>query len=150
MDRQPGATITLSFALVGLFAIILYQPEHPSPALPHDGQDVVVRNAEPPTDPPAPMPSLTAAEPLAAAPAPAAAPHVVLPVAASSRPPSQPPVILPAQDGFTQAQEGETLSDVARRVYGSADEAEALWRLNRDLVRRRDEVLSAGTLLRTP
>jgi hypothetical protein len=53
-------------------------------------------------------------------------------------------------EAFTRANEGETLRDVAIRVYGSPDEADALWRLNRDLVRRRDETLNAGTLLRTP
>jgi hypothetical protein len=148
MDRQPGASITLSFALVGLFAIILYQPEHAP--LPHAGQDVLVRNAEPPTAPLQPLPPLTAAEPLAPAPAPAASSALVLPIAEARTPASALPVIPPVQEGFTQALEGETLRDVARRIYGSTDEADALWRLNRDLVLRPDARLSAGTLLRTP
>ena len=58
--------------------------------------------------------------------------------------------MLPPCEGFTQALEGETLRDVAIRVYGSADEAESLWRLNRDLIRRKEGILPAGTLLRTP
>jgi hypothetical protein len=57
---------------------------------------------------------------------------------------------VPAHDAFTEAYEGETLRDVASRVYGSPEEDEALWRLNRDLIGRRDDTLSAGTLLRTP
>jgi hypothetical protein len=61
---------------------------------------------------------------------------------------ASPPVI--ASEGFTQSLEGESLRDVARRVYGSPDEAEGLWRLNRDLIPRREGVLPAGTLLRTP
>jgi hypothetical protein len=58
----------------------------------------------------------------------------------------------PPHDAFTLANEGETLRDVAIRIYGSDSEveAEALWRLNRDLIGRRDVSLSAGTLLRTP
>jgi hypothetical protein len=148
MDRHPGASITLSFALVGLFAIILYQPEHTP--LPHAKEDIVARKAERPTAAPEPMPPLTAGEPLPALPAPTPAPRVILPVTAREAAPAPTPVILPAQEGFTQALEGETLRDVAVRVYGSADEAEALWRLNRDLVARRDATLSAGTLLRTP
>jgi hypothetical protein len=148
MDRHPGVSITLSFGLVAVFAILLYQPEHTP--LPHGGQDAAARGAERPTSPPLPVPPLTAAEPLTATPAPTAAPPVILPVAATNQPLSQPPVILPVQEGFTQALEGENLRDVARRVYGSADEAESLWRLNRDLVPRRDATLSAGTLLRTP
>jgi hypothetical protein len=148
MDRQPGASITLSFALVAVFAIILYQPEHPP--LPHAGEDIAARNAERPTAHPPPVPPPTAAEALPAAPAPAPAPPVLLPVATPNPTPNHQPAILPAQEGFTQAREGETLRDVAVRVYGSADEAEALWRHNRDLVARRDATLSAGTLLRTP
>jgi hypothetical protein len=153
MDRQPGASITLSFALVGVFAIILYQPEHAP--FPHKGEDIAVGNAEhppPPPDPPPPMPPPTAAEPLTAEPAPAPAPAaaVILAGAGPNRPSSRPPVMRPAQEGFTQALEGETLHDVALRVYGSADETEALWRLNRDLVSGREATLSAGTLLRTP
>jgi hypothetical protein len=148
MDRHPGASITLSFALVALFAIILYQPEHTP--LPHAKEDIAARKAERPTIAPEPMPAVTAGEPLPALPAPTPAPRVILPAAATIEKPHQPSVILPAQEGFTQALEGETLRDVAVRVYGSADEAEALWRLNRDLVARRDATLSAGTLLRTP
>ncbi len=45
---------------------------------------------------------------------------------------------------------GEKLADVATRVYGSPDEAEALWRANRDQVAMIDSALAKGTLLRTP
>ena len=58
--------------------------------------------------------------------------------------------VLPPCEGFTQALEGETLRDVAIRVYGSSEEAESLWRLNRDLISRREGTLPPGTLLRTP
>jgi hypothetical protein len=150
MDRQPGASIALSFGLVGLFAIILYQPDRTP--LPRAGENLGAHRPEHPAGLPPPMPPLTAAEPLAAVPEPPPAPPppVIVPVAAATSPPSQPHVLQPGPEGFTLALEGETLRDVAIRVYGSADEAEALWRLNRDLVGKPDASLGAGTLLRTP
>jgi hypothetical protein len=54
------------------------------------------------------------------------------------------------RSAFTTVKEGESLDDVALRVYGSADQAEALWRANRDLLPRRDSSLRAGAALRTP
>jgi hypothetical protein len=56
----------------------------------------------------------------------------------------------PKHDGFTMAIEGETLKDVALRVYGPSGDDEMLWRLNRDLIDTREAVLAAGTPLRTP
>jgi hypothetical protein len=44
----------------------------------------------------------------------------------------------------------ETISDIARRVYGTTDAIDTLWRANRDTLPRRDSPLSPGTLLRTP
>ena len=46
-----------------------------------------------------------------------------------------------------RAEEGETLRDVAIRVYGSPDATDTLWRLNRDLVGRRDAPLPSGTFI---
>jgi hypothetical protein len=54
------------------------------------------------------------------------------------------------RSAFTQANEGESLADVAERVYGSSDAIERLWKANRDLLDSRDERLAAGTVLRTP
>ncbi len=51
---------------------------------------------------------------------------------------------------FTMVEEGETLADVAARVYGSSDEVEALWRANRDLLKAVDQPLRPGAVLRTP
>ena len=56
----------------------------------------------------------------------------------------------PVRTSFTIVQEGEKLTDVAARVYGSADSAESLWRANRDQVPLIDSPLPRGTLLRTP
>jgi hypothetical protein len=51
---------------------------------------------------------------------------------------------------FTVVEEGETIWDVALRVYGSTGQADTLWRANRDALARKDSPLLAGTLLRTP
>jgi nucleoid-associated protein YgaU len=45
---------------------------------------------------------------------------------------------------------GETLEDVAIRVYGSTDQVDLLWRANRDLLPRKNSPLNAGAVLRTP
>ena len=60
--------------------------------------------------------------------------------------------VAPAEprSSFTTARDGESLDDVAVRVYGSADQVDALWRANRDLLLRRDSPLKAGDMLRTP
>jgi hypothetical protein len=168
MDQHLGASITLSFGLVVVFAIALYQPDQTP--LPRAGPDVP--SAEPErsrSTSPTPLPELTPGEALPARPSRAAIgpdaggarPMVVPdaradPAAAAPSPPSEkvPPrpsvPLLPTLEGFTQALDGETLRDVARRVYGSSEEAESLWRLNRDLLRRKEGTLPAGTLLRTP
>ena len=51
---------------------------------------------------------------------------------------------------FAVVEPGERLADVAARVYGSEDAAEALWKANRDQVARIDSPLDRGTLLRAP
>lgn len=51
---------------------------------------------------------------------------------------------------FTRVAAGESLSDVAVRVYGTPDAASTLWLVNRDLIDRRDAPLTVGMLLRTP
>jgi hypothetical protein len=54
------------------------------------------------------------------------------------------------RSAFTLVGKGESLDDVAARVYGTADKAEWLWLSNRDLIERKDAALRAGMLLRTP
>jgi hypothetical protein len=200
MDQHLGASITLSFALVIVFAIVLYQPEkHPLPSPPGDGP--ASPHQEPPPAAEGHMPEVTPGEPLpdlpvrqpsapsfpqdteiklppdrGAVPIAAQGPALDRVVRASvgktrpgptidQSPPGPDPEptarsiapstrrqarAVPPHDAFTLANEGETLKDVAIRVYGSPDEVEALWRLNRDLIGQRDVTLSAGTLLRTP
>jgi hypothetical protein len=54
------------------------------------------------------------------------------------------------RSAFTVAEHDETIDDVAVRVYGTSDKADALWRANRDTLPRKDSPLSPGMLLRTP
>jgi outer membrane biosynthesis protein TonB len=51
---------------------------------------------------------------------------------------------------FTLVGDGESLDDVALRVYGTTEKSQWLWRANRDLIDRKDASLRAGMLLRTP
>jgi hypothetical protein len=204
MDQHLGASITLSFSLVVIFAIVLYQPEDTSRLTTRaEAGNSVLPKAEPTirsSPPPPPLtPGAPLIEPIARSgpvppgpqtrdaetlptngseamelhrPAPEGqtrrAEGGTTPLAAGSRSPSG--IIMiphadapsaapvahgdaeerPPHDPFTLAKEGETLRDVALRVYGSPDRVDHLWQLNRDLIGRDDVVLSSGTLLRTP
>jgi hypothetical protein len=64
-------------------------------------------------------------------------------------PPKKPTPPFP-RSSFAIVEPGESLADVAARVYGSKEAAEALWKANRDQVERVDSPLARGTLLRTP
>jgi nucleoid-associated protein YgaU len=54
------------------------------------------------------------------------------------------------ESAFTVVVANETLEDIARRVYGSSDLADSLWRSNRDALSRKESPLAAGMVLRTP
>jgi hypothetical protein len=51
---------------------------------------------------------------------------------------------------FARVEAGETLADFARRVYGSAEKADDVWRANRDQLPSAESPPEAGMLLRTP
>lgn len=51
---------------------------------------------------------------------------------------------------FTVVARGETIADVARRIYGTTDDVSVLWRANRDILREPDARLVPGTVLHTP
>ncbi len=63
---------------------------------------------------------------------------------------SEPTAEFGPQQAFTAVRQGETLRDVAIRVYGSVDELDSLWRANRDVLPHKDSPLTAGAVLRTP
>ncbi len=72
----------------------------------------------------------------------------IAPRTAPSRRPANPPLV--ESPGFTHVAEGETLADVAMRLYGSQDAVPRLWMANRDIIPKRDAPLVAGTVLRAP
>jgi hypothetical protein len=191
MNRHVGASFTLSVFVVGLFAVILYQPDHPPPSR----SSSLIPNTETPIDPvaddPPPVSSTVAArEPLAEgnrdhaagqqAPSkrrstsvrpvkgrPRRSIGLVPTLASKSSEPTDPvkkaTVVASSVEvepfpgrrrfpssSFTQVDEGESLTDVALRVYGTRDATATLWLANRDIIDRRDLPLNKGMLLRTP
>jgi nucleoid-associated protein YgaU len=167
MIERPGVTFAACFFVVAAAACLLYRPERatdPALAVAHapgppeadppalrptagrpweHGRDPGVRTSDP-----APGLPEVHAEPahgvgtvtrLAESESADSATHAGLNLA--PRRPALP---------FTTLGPGETLGDVARRVYGAPEFAPELWRANRDQVDRLDQVLPAGTVLRTP
>ena len=60
------------------------------------------------------------------------------------------PVPSKPRSAFTEAVDGESLKDVALRVYGDPNSVRTLWLANRDILNDQKSPLRAGTLLRTP
>jgi nucleoid-associated protein YgaU len=176
MNEHAGPACALSGLIVGVFAVLLYEKDEPPPVAKTTARSVVdasPRRVEVPPDGSLPGPKqdhrASPAPPAKSANAPTEVTAVATPAprpqdagaAASVRekPPSQPesrpePAKRPSpalpRPPFTVVESGETLVDVATRIYGSGDSAEALWKANRDQLERIDSELSRGTLLRTP
>ena len=55
-----------------------------------------------------------------------------------------------ARGAFTKTKVGESLADVAERVYGTKSAVYSLWRANRDVLNSPDDPIEAGLILRTP
>ena len=119
----------------------------------------------------APVADEQQAKPLARADAPTVAPEKVQETAragpdhAVSPPPSPPtlpasktahepadsaPARIMHRSAFTTVKEGETLEDVAARIYGSLDKIDLIWKSNRDVLPQKNSRLLPGTVLRTP
>jgi hypothetical protein len=163
MNRHVGASFTLSVMVVIFFAVALY---------PSDRKRATVSLeplASPSTTPPGPAgPPSTAPTPVVPSPetTPVSVPEpprvAVLEQApgppereANAAPPrvrviSRTRAVSAPRSAFTVVSDGESLDDVAARVYGTTDRAEWLWLSNRDLIERKDASLRAGMLLRTP
>lgn len=180
MNRQVIPSMLLSVLIVCVFAIVLFErdPEAaggqpgragavaksvaapPSPSTDPSRADVLrpegpprqVETSKQSTSAPAPLPvpadpapksasqEATVANPAATTITPTADAHSPMSTSAPIGPHS----------AFTVVQKGETLKDVAVRVYGSSDRLAPLWRANRDLLPKSDSPLSAGAVLRTP
>ncbi len=177
MNEHAGPASALSVLIVGVFAVLLHDRQPPpkaSPPLPNKQVIVndLIRQPKSPTTPdvsssrPAKV-SATEKPVVRAAEVRKPAEPVTPPTSTArveKRPDTQgsatprpsvstePPksVATSPRGPFTVVQAGETLVEVARRIYGTTDAAETLWRANRDQVAMIDSPLTRGTLLRTP
>ena len=155
MNRDAGAGAVLSFVVVALVAVAFHRPETPlaavRPARP-------IEAVAPPRDaPPPPLPRPTPGVPLPElSPAPELPPRPPRPAPVPSqaprpiRPASRRRAVRRPESAFALVEQGESLADVARRVYGSESEAESLWLANRDQLDGPSAPVHAGMLLRTP
>ena len=165
MNEHAGPACALSVLIVGVFAVLLHEKIPADASHPPTPPTRAVTDASPVATParPAPTPeppslppkaSITPRTPVAES------PRTVtpVPVAARSLPPLKTAPAAPrpqarpkrAASAFTEVEAGETLADVAARVYGSAEMAHALWKANRDLLDHPTSNLTRGMLLRTP
>jgi nucleoid-associated protein YgaU len=156
MIRRPTATFGLSYLFVAMAALVLRGPSA-TPEIPRHG--VEPGRSEAPTVSTEPGPGVTSlpmAEDQFALPPPPAktrrpspsrSPSVVTPVQWSAH-----RVAGPARprSPFTRAGAGETVGEVARRVYGDPAYAREIWLANRDSLRSAADRLDSPTLLRTP
>ncbi len=168
MNEHAGPACALSGLIVAIFAILLYDPNLPTPTpkslasqagpapplverssanaiAPQATQPVAVAPQPAPVPEPKPVPAEIRKSP---EPEPQAAPAVV--VSPAKVPPKRRTPPTGPRPSFAVVEPGERLADVAARIYGSEDAAEALWKANRDQVARIDSPLDRGTLLRTP
>ncbi len=167
MNEHAGPACALSGLIVGIFAILLHDNTPPPPS-PKAVASTRAGESSKPDAPglPRPIQAVGASpSPLVKGPVVAArevqvavagpprppAPGVQPELAAPTRPPKKPRPSPPSpRPSFAIVGDGESLADVAARVYGSEDAAEALWKANRDQVERIDSPLARGTLLRVP
>ena len=158
MARHTGVSLALSVLVVGFFAVLLYQPDRtpprpiPGPGAPTAGPSSETRPAT--RGEASPEPGAIAAPAAAVAHAPiglgagppstagvGGAPGPGGPRRASSDRPRSP---------FTEVGPGESLADVAARVYGTTASVPTIWKSNRDILAGQDAPLRAGMVLRTP
>ena len=175
MNEHAGPACALSGLIVGIFAVLLHDnsPPPPVPNAPAHARDVPAASppsgGSPKPEAPSAIPTPPAGKAPVAIPAAVALEvQVAVAVAGPPRPPEPGPRPRPLDAGapagllkkrppppsprpsFAVVEPGESLADVAARVYGSEGAAEALWKANRDQVERVDSPLARGTLLRTP
>lgn len=132
MNGSTATSIALSFLLVAGTAAVFYQPDRPPPRVSAAGPKRI--DPQPPS--PARKPQTDATLKRSSL--------------DSSAPRSAKPGLRRPESAFATVQAGETLADLAARVYGSADLASVLFQANRDQLERLDDHLAPGTVLRTP
>ena len=172
MNEHAGASCALSVLIVGVFAVLLHPkeslpPGHPQPTKPASKQistglatstrPVADRASTALTTKVIAQPQQTPPITSVSVPGPAAKVvenrSVITPKSKQSvevAPVKPRAVTAGPKSVVTEVQPGETLADVALRVYGSADRLDELWKANRDQLARADIPLTRGMLLRTP
>ena len=164
MNEHAGPACALSVLIVGVFAVLLHD-KNPPPAPPRPAaSDLASATPAPPRTAPriddhARRAAAESPPPIAPRPPPAPtptveirpAPHVPSSPAPRRQPATRPrPIPARPRASTTIVEPGETLADVAARIYGEADAADAIWKANRDQLAARDAALTGGMLLRTP
>ena len=141
MIRHSGACVLLSTLILILAAVVLYRSEPPTVL----GSSSPTQVEAPPQTPSSPVSEVVE-------PAPIETPTREKAESSPSRPenPSQSTAIRTPEAPFTLSEKGETLEDVARRIYGTSEVAESLRLFNRDLIQRVDSPIKTGSALRTP
>ena len=155
MNEHAGSACALSGLIVGLFAFLLHE-NVPTPPRPQPSSHSVEK-ARPGVEL-TKVAEVVAARPPVPTPRPASARGPIPPLVEAlpspkieTPPPASPPRRVPGPRGsVTTVELGESLAEVADRVYGSRASIETLWRANRDQLVRVDSPLAKGTLLRTP
>lgn len=158
MNQHLGATYTLSVLVVVAFAVAFHRVgERAGP--PKPANKVSARGIESRPEPARPEVAAAPARPPVEA-KPTARVEIVRPkvAAVEHAPPKEPrPAVRPVSEvkerhrgAFARVEPGESLADVALRLYGSPTMAEALWKANRDQVSSSSTPLEAGMTLRTP
>ena len=138
MNGSTTTSFALSFLLVAVAAVVFYQPDRPPPRVSAVGPNA---KAVPKTPSPSERPENNASTPKSppvAVTVPPAAPK------SQAKRPRRP------SSAFATVADGESLADVAARVYGLPEAAAVLFRANRDQIDRVDEKPPVGTVLRTP
>ncbi len=143
MNKNVGASFGLSVLIVVFFAVILYQPDSPPPPLAAVAPVEPLEAHPPEAQPTPPRPKVPTANPATRA-DPAHVANVARPISQRSVPAVEP------RGAFTTVRDGESLVDVARRVYGREEATKTLWLANRDRLDRVDAPVAKGSILRTP
>ena len=162
MNEHAGPACALSALIVGVFAILLHEktptPTPPGPPVRQVAPPSHVEARGPEASVSKGRPPVAVVETLLVATLPGTAEVATRSGPPASRPadppldlsgPPKSPLRRPSA-GFAIVGSGESLQDVAIRVYGSTEATESLWKANRDQADRMDSKLAPGTLLRTP
>ena len=127
MIARAGTCVTLSLVIVVVASVVLHRPDRVKTGL-EVHSSVGAKHA--------------------AGEQPKAAPAIPKPREMAEASNQSPPKRLKA--AFDRVGAGETLVDVARRVYGDGANLEAFWRVNRDQLASTESAVHPGMVLRTP